>query len=362
MNQDHREREYNAWQEEEMTEVFDASSATDSYYYDPTEGQNTGPGQIFCPNCGAPNSFGSRFCENCGCSLESVPDPQGEMPPGSEKKFSPIIIVVAVLLLLAAGAAFWFVMNHDSDDGNSSDTGTEETTQADETDDSGDSDGSDQTIEAITNLEEGDVTVLSSDWDWDSAHYDSSQGMYRVDAILYVKNSLDKPITGIDFAVLDKNWNEVENDIDPDESLFASGYINAGSKGVMVGQVWSYKKKVRPNDDTYQIQTVYTNNALEGYVVPYGKITKKYGPNGDYYDIVLTNPNDTDVYQDAIIVAVKLSGNKIKDSDATGEIDRPIPAHAEGFKQKKAFNDPNILTDPSEMEVYAIDTGQLANE
>ena len=365
MNQDHRNREYNAWQEEDRTERFDDQSGADPYFYDPAAsrntglGQNMGTGQIYCPSCGAPNMAGSRFCEYCGCSLEEAAELAAEHLEGSGRKISPVIIVLIIAALAAAGAAFWFVMNHDSDDGSSSDPAAEETAQADEDEDA---DDSGETEEGITVLENGDVSVLSSDWDWDSSYYDPSEGMYRVDAILYVKNDSEEPITGIDFTVYDKKWNLVENGLDPDAPLSASGYIDAGSKGVMVGQVWSHRKKVRPNDDTYEIETVYTNTAVRDYIVPYGQITRKYGPDGDYYDVSLSNPNDTDVDQDSIIVAVSLSGNKIKDSDATGKIDRSIPAFTEGFEQTKAFYDPNILSDPYEMEVYAIDMDLLTSD
>ena len=259
-----------------------------------------------------------------------------------------LIVIAVIAAVLLAAAALWFFL-HDGNDGEEGSEGTQTTEEAEDRDDA------EPAEEGGGEVSESDISVLSSDWDWDSAYYSSSSDMYQVDAILYVSNSSDTPVTGILYSVFDKDYNVIENDSDPGENFYAVGYVGPGSEGIMVGKVWTTHKKIRPNDDTYEVERVYANGGLDDYTVPSGMITDRYGPDNDYYDVMLSNYNDTEVKQSATVVAVQRSGSKIKDSDATGTIERPIPANTDDFTQQRAFNDPNLYGTPGDYEIYAID-------
>ena len=209
----------------------------------------------------------------------------------------------------------------------------------------------------LTDVDSAYVTVLSSDWDWDSG-WNNEDGTYGVHGIIYIENKAEIPITSINFSVKDEKGNIVTNAETGEDIFVAYGFIDSGSKGIMVASIPTNEEKVRPSDETYSIITAYANKNLTNYVIPSGRITENYGPKNDYYDISIDNKNEIETNSNSIIVAVKMNGNSISDSDASGHIETAIPENTVGYYQEKAFIDPNFYGN-SELNayiVYAIDT------
>ena len=266
----------------------------------------------------------------------------GDTPKsGAPKKIiiAAVIVVLAVAgLLIGKTVAGWY-------SGNSASSG------------SGNNEG-------LAALEPSNVNILSSDWDWDSKELDQLNNWYQVYAIMFVENNNSSPITKIEFNVTGKDGTLIENAKSPGEPMAAQGYIKAGQKGIMVADINTDKKNksLQPSSSDYEITAVYANDEIdEEYEVPTGKIVKKYGANGDYYDVQLENPNDNQIEQDAILAAVKISDDDIVDSDATGRLARSIPGHTSMFKQEAAFVAPNLYTDFDELTIYVIDTTYYEN-
>ena len=128
----------------------------------------------------------------------------------------------------------------------------------------------------------------------------------------------------------------------------------------MVAEVWLDKKKVKPDNDTYDVVKTYTNKAITDYSVPTGYISENYGDKSDYYDVVISNPNDTDVSKTSTVVAVKYDEGYqvIEEADATGKISSRIKANTPEYLQKKAFVDPNLYGNAhvEDYDVYVLDT------
>ena len=198
------------------------------------------------------------------------------------------------------------------------------------------------------------ITVLSSDWDWDSSRFVNGDG-YIVDAIVLVQNNSDTPITGIDFEVFSKEGDYIGNAADPDKSFSVYGYVKSGSTGIMIGEIHTGDIKYVPDDKTYSIKRAYINDDIAGYTVPSGAVTNVYGPENDDYDVYIDNPNDVPVNSSAKVVMVYVRDNEVQDSDATGRLTAEIGANTSGYIQEKAFYDPNMHSDPAGLTVYAID-------
>lgn len=223
----------------------------------------------------------------------------------------------------------------------------------------GESNVTDSENEGLTGLNTDDISILSTDWDWDSKVEDDLNDQYQVYAIMCVENNSSKPITKIEFTAEDSDGDIIENAENPSASITAQGYIKAGKKGIMVADIRTDKEneKIQPSTKDYKITGVYTNEDInDSYEVPTGKIIKQYGPNGDYYDVVISNPNEDEINQDAWLVAARVKDDVIRDSDATGRLDTSVPGNTPKFEQDKAFIDPNLPTDNDKLTIYVIDT------
>ena len=199
-----------------------------------------------------------------------------------------------------------------------------------------------------------EITVLSSDWDWDSSREDENG--YVVDAILLVKNDSGTPITGINFHVDSDKGEKIVNERNPEGAMAAYGYVENGSTGIMVGEVCTKVHTTRPDDSTYDITGAYSNSGISDYTVPSGYVTRSYGEGNNDYDVSIDNPNSVPVSQSAKLVMVKIDNNKIKDSDATGRLTSSINPGTTGCIQEKAFYDPHMYVSYKQLKVYAIDT------
>lgn len=337
----------------------------------------------FCTKCGKALIEGDKFCRNCGAPIRMVgkagqqeSSPSGSKPSlpsysdneerfnrgssrepsrapyspertvlsaspsttsGIENKKSnrllPVIIIAAVIIAIVGGIVF-FVTSRLGSGSDAEGKITNKSSMSSDTE---------------------DIRVLSSDWDWDSSIQATSNGLYKVDAIFWIKNDSQNAITGIDYEVYSKRGELIENALEPGASMTAYGYIESGKSGIMVGESWTSEKEVYPDGKTYHISNVYVNNDMSGYVVPKGIVSDNYGPNYDVYDISLNNLNNSAVNSNARIVMVYIDGGKIKDADATGHIDSPIPANTTGYIQEGAFFNPHLNTKHEDMTVYAID-------
>lgn len=233
------------------------------------------------------------------------------------------------------------------------------------TDDPEYSDETDDTSTAETgfhSIDQSYITVLSSDWDWDSSEYDSDTGIYRVDAVLYVKNNSDEPLVEIDFKVDSQEGDAVFDGNSGSDTFYAYGLVKPGERGFLVADVYTDEEKIRPDDTTYVVSEAFANSYMDTYVVPYGKITDNYGPDNDYYDISVDNPNDVEVSEYAKVVAVRTKGDALKEGEASGHLTGSIPAGASGFEQTRAFDNPNLHSKYEEMTVYIIDINYLLSE
>ena len=218
--------------------------------------------------------------------------------------------------------------------------------------------GEDTATAGDTSIDPATVTVLSSDWDWDSSRYEDG---LVVDAILLVRNDSDKAITGIDFTVDAEDGSNIENARDPEAGMTAYGYIPGGSTGIMTGEMYTVRNKIRPDNSTYQVQKVYSNDKIENYTVPTGYVTRTYGEGNDNYDVSIDNPNDVPVHASSKLVMAKVVDNNIEDSDATGVLSQPIEPQTSGYIQEMAFYDPHLYCGYSEVKVYAIDIDYYKN-
>ena len=199
------------------------------------------------------------------------------------------------------------------------------------------------------------VEILSSDWDWDSREVDDLNDRKQVYAILLVENNSDTPIFKIEFEAKDKYGDDIKDVDHPEEPLVAEGYVKAGQKGIMVADVHLDKdaSQSSPHRSDYDITAAYGNEDIdEDYEVPTGKISQQIEES---YDVELSNPNEDEVNRSALLVAVKVRDDRIKESDATGKLTNPIPGGTPAFMQERAFYDPGLNTDNDDLVIYVID-------
>ena len=137
--------------------------------------------------------------------------------------------------------------------------------------------------------------------------------------------------------------------------LIAYGYVESGTTAVMLGEVWTQHDKIRPDDSSYEVIRAYCNDELDDYIVPSGNVTDNYGPNNDYYDISVDNPNDSEVNENSKVVMIAVKKGDLLESDATGHLNRSIPAETYSDIHEKAFVDPNLYERYQDMSVYVID-------
>ena len=218
------------------------------------------------------------------------------------------------------------------------------------------------TVEPVrmSNDTEG-VTVLSSDWDWDSSDEDAD--CIYVDDILWVKNDSEYPIVGIEFSVCDENGNQMVNtDAETGTTFTAYGYIPAGQEGIMSAYAGT-PAKVKHDDSTYKVTSVIINESLGDYEVPTGKLVG-YSKDDDSYDAEITNGNDTEVSEGATVVTAEFKDGKIFDADATGRLSAPIGPNTEGSFHDACFTDPNFYAKPKfeNKTVYVLDTEKYGLE
>ena len=265
--------------------------------------------------------------------------------------------------MIGSGAQLFGLKYFLSQQGDPIDPGNDD--QTEEQDGTADtSDGTDgQTArEGIYQVIDSDVTILSSDWDWDSSSYDSGSGIYRVDAVLFIHNDSDEPITQLEFTVSSQDDEPIFDGRSGSDTFTAYGYIPAGKKGFMVADIYTDEEKVRPDDETYALSGVYNNGSISTYTVPSGVITNNYGPSNDYYDVKVNNPNAVEVNSTARVIAVRTKGNKLKEGEASGRLTSSIGANASDYVQEKAFNNPNLHSKYGDMKVYLIDIDYLTTE
>lgn len=212
--------------------------------------------------------------------------------------------------------------------------------------------------ENLTALESWDVQILDSDWDWDSKEVDDLNDQKQVYAILLVENNSEQPIVKLDFTVPDEDGEDVTDAKYPEYPLSAWGYIKNGQKGVMVADIHLERDadQLKPSTSSYTITQVYANENIDSrYEVPSGSVTAINGPNEDDYDIEISNPNEDDTNQNALLVAAKIRNDEIKTSDATGILSTAIPGRTKSYQQQHAFTDPNLPVDREDLVVYAVD-------
>ncbi len=212
--------------------------------------------------------------------------------------------------------------------------------------------------ENLTVLESWNVQILDSDWDWDSKEVDDLNDQKQVYAIFLVENNSEQPIVKMEFSVYDEDDEAVIDAKYPEYPLSAWGYVKNGQKGVMVADVHRQRDadQLQPSASSYTITQVYTNENLDSrYEVPSGSVTAINGPNEDDYDIEISNPNEDEINQNALLVAAKIRNDEIKTSDATGILSTAIPGRTKSFQQQHAFMDPNLPVDREDLVVYAID-------
>ena len=214
-------------------------------------------------------------------------------------------------------------------------------------------------VEAVDPIRESTETegvkVLSSDWDWDSS-YEDDGNLYVYD-ILWVENSSDTPIVGMDFTVCDEDGNQMvsNNELESGYSFAAYGYIPPGQEGIMTAFAVT-PKKVKHDDSTYKITSIFINESMGDYVVPTGKLVG-YNKENDSYDAEISNENDMDVLPDANVVAAEFKDGKIFDADATGTLNDLITAKEMNSFHKACFIDPNFYAKPKyeNKTVYVIE-------
>ena len=214
-------------------------------------------------------------------------------------------------------------------------------------------------VEAVDPIRESTETegvkVLSSDWDWDSS-YEDDGNLYVYD-ILWVENSSDTPIVGMDFTVCDEDGNQMvsNNELESGYSFAAYGYIPPGQEGIMTAFAVT-PKKVKHDDSTYKITSIFINESMGDYVVPTGKLVG-YNKDNDSYDAEISNENDMDVLPDANVVAAEFKDGKIFDADATGTLNDLITAKEMNSFHKACFIDPNFYAKPKyeNKTVYVIE-------
>lgn len=272
--------------------------------------------------------------------------PQAKKRSGSK---IPLIIGLAAILLLVGGALI--LKQFGGLPGGS----------GGETGDAGAAEKPAQTAAVRVSEDTTGISVLSSDWDWDSMEKESS-GNVTVEDILWVSNESEYPIIGMGFTVKDENGKPIEDVNYPGDDIGAVGFIPAGGTGVMVATVET-KAKVKHDDSSYVITHVTINEDMSDYEVPQGEVVS-FTKDGDYYDIELANNNDTEVGADSIVVAAEFKDGKIYDADATGKLSAPIPANTTDFHQKAAFTDPHFYAKPTfeNKTVYVVDLAHFGFE
>jgi hypothetical protein len=105
------------------------------------------------------------------------------------------------------------------------------------------------------------------------------------------------------------------------------------------------------------VEEIIVNESMGDYTVPKGELVA-FNKDGDYYDAVISNENDSEVSADSIVVTLEFKDDKVFDADATGVLDGPIAAHTSQFTQKACFTDPHFYAKPiyENKTVYVIDT------
>lgn len=307
---------------------------------------------MFCTICGNEIREGAQFCVYCGARVERTedfsndPEPQQpiqepefaeadiaeeESSGGSKKRRLLIILASLLVAALASGAGMFFSVNSNEED------------QA-----------------ATSNV--NDIRIIDTDWNWDDAS--SEDGRYEADVIMSVSNEAEAPIIGIEFNANVISGDVIENAKEPGKPFRADGYIPAHSSGIMVARVQVDEQNDTANTCT-ATRVVINSTMPDDYKVPEGYITDNNGPDANYYDIKVRNPNDAKVSKNSIVVAVQLDGSRAfkgnDPTDATGRIDSDIEAGRE-LEQKKAFVDPQINNkEYSKYTVYVLDTDYYNN-
>ena len=313
-------------------------SDLESYYYN-----------YLNPSAQGGRGFTGRFTVPPGLGPEPNPTPQpapqptpqpgprpGPQPgPGPDKKrFLVIGLIAAAVIFLAAGIGLLK---------------------------GGDSDGGQEAGPAVVEVADDTVTVLSSDWDWDSSR---DEGGPVVDAILLVRNDTDHAITGIEFKVNSEDGALIENAGEQGAPMTVRGYVASGSAGIMTGEIHTFEHGIKPDNSTYSVSGAFQNDAVGGYTVPSGHIVKRHGNDNNYYDVSIDNQNDVPVSASSRIVMVRVRDNEIIESDATGRLTDSVSPHTMGFVQEDAFYDPHIYTKDDEINeftIYAIDVDYYEN-
>lgn len=332
-----------------------------------TREQKTNPmDRTICPECGMINDPIFSFCEECGCRLievdvhqEDTPVPDVQSTPQMaspstrieepKKKSSKLTGVLAVILAIVIAAGYWgqdYISSIGlAHGGEISETVEEEVVTVEEP--------------PIHELDTSQVSIISSDWDWDSCRK-VGEG-YQVDYILLVKNVSDEPVIELYFKVRDKTGASIGEKGETSNPLRGVGLVSPGGTGIMVGEVTVANKQTRADKSTYEITQAMTNKKVEDYKLPEGKITSCHGDNNDYYDISVVNTNGVTISKNSVVVTVFTKDGKIKESDATGKIVVGI-GPGESLDQKDAFYDPNLLKyqdNKKKYVVYVIDKDYL---
>ena len=204
------------------------------------------------------------------------------------------------------------------------------------------------------------VKITNFEYDWDSAVSDSVSGIHTVDAIYRVTNESGRPIIGIEYEASSAGGEPITDDVEGSSALSAFGYIPNGKSGVMVGKLNCKKKNLKPDGGSFKVTSAYVNDSIQNYTVPTGEIIEHVG-GADYYNVSVTNNNDTEVSKDAVLVAINYSDGKITEADATGRLSGPIPPGEQNYKVVEAFSDPHFKSNNEELKIYVIDTDYYKN-
>lgn len=286
---------------------------------------------MFCYKCGKEIDSNEQYCPFCGAEQKktiNIARQKQDNRQGKQQKPAffvkkpklTIIILACIIGICLAGIGLMLFLS---------------------------SQGKDQVISA------DNISVSSFDADWDSAYYDEKCETFKVDIVLLVKNDSQENISGIQFNAEQKDGEVFANALSQGEPFRADGYVKKGGQGIMVGTVWTDKKgKV----DIITPSAAYKYRGEDSYSVPEGEITDGTGINNDLYSIQIDNPNSVEIGPTATLVAVLISEDKIKDSDATGRIEEPIAANSQGNIIKKVFQDPGFKSSYKKYKVIAIDS------